>query len=551
MRPDDSTAEHPPDHGPDHWSEHLHDSRPRYHSKDTMTPRRSSRPTMPSLALSAAALALTAAATAVIAPQPASAADALPAGSTLVLSGLSSSAAPGQAQAATAALTAPDDSVDRDPNTPGVQGDLDTARDALVGEVVTLTVDHGFFTTGAEKVPSVIGARAGNLVQLGTTISDQTDTNGEVSFQVGIERDPGFDDDGHVAAEVTAQTGELTDQRSAEWSSANPLNGQVEVVLSPSARQENPVAPAVSGDRTWYDVFTRDQFGNPVDGEPVYLDFAGKLDDYDYSEDFVTSDLGHEGDLWLVSFVPGDLTVTGTWDAPSYRYSNTAGAATSSMADVSGGATASFYDVDFNATSFGLAPSVSGDAAVGTTITQIATVVDQRGNPVRGFEVRFFRFGPESGGGEGRADQITNRRGQASYSFVGADPGTARVTAVVSDGVSHRTLVSEVRFRFPVSVVLTATKGGAKTKDRKSEAGTTDELTVHASKVAAGAAVSVYRVKGSKLKRVKAKGLRLDAGGKATVAVRDRNGRRKTTYVVVVMPTATTFAATSPALKTR
>ena len=535
MRPDDPRSDHLPDRS---------DPRPRYHQKETMSLRRSSRPSRPSLAVSAAAaLALTALATAVGAPQPASAAEALPDGSTLVLSGLSSST-PGKAQAATVTLTAPDDSVDTDPNVPGVQGDADSARDALVDQDVSLSVDHGFFTTGAETVPSVVGARAGNLAQLGTTISEKTDTNGEVSFQVGIERDPGFDDDGRVAAEVTAQADGLIEQGSAEWSSANPLNGQVEVVLSPSARQENPVAPAVSGDRTWYDVFTRDQFGNPVDGEPVYLDFAGKLDDFDYSEDFVTSDLGREGDFWVVSFVPGGLIVTGTWEAPSYRYTSTAGAATSSMADVSGSATASFYDVDFNATSFGLAPSTSGEAAVGTTITQIATVVDQRGNPVRGFEVRFFRFGPESGGGEGRADEITNHRGQASYSFVGADPGTAKVTAVVSDGVSHRTLVSEVRFRFPVSVVLTATKGGAKTKDQ-------DKLTVHASKVAAGAKVSVYRVKGSKLKRVKAKGLTLDANGKATVEVRDRNGRRKTTYVVVVATTTTTFAATSPALKAR
>jgi hypothetical protein len=536
VRPDDLPIDHLPDQ--------LPHSRPRYHLKETMAPRRSSRSTIPSLALSAVtAVALTAVVTAVIAPQSASAAaDPLPDGSTLVLSALGSST-PGMAQAGTVTLTAPDDTVDTDPNVSGVQGDPGTARDALVDQDVTLSVDHGFFTTGAEKVPSVVGARAGNLAQLGTSISEKTDTNGQVSFQVGIERDPGFDDDGLVAAEVTAQAGDLIQQGSAEWSSANPVNGQVEVVLSPSARQENPVAPAVSGDRTWYDVFTRDQFGNPVDGEPVYLDFAGKLDDFDYSEDFVTSDLGREGDFWVVSFVPGDITVTGTWNAPSYRYTNTAGAATSSMADVSGGAPASFYDVDFNATSFGLAPSTSGEAAVGTTITQIATVVDQRGNPVRGFEVRFFRFGPESGGGEGRAEQITNGRGQASYSFVGADPGIAKVTAVVSDGVSHRTLVNEVRFRFAVSVVLVATKGGAKTKD--------EELTVRASKVAAGAKVSVYRVKGSKLKRVKVRGVKLDADGKATFAVSDRNGRRKTAYVAVVGSTPTTFAATSPALKTR
>ena len=59
----------------------------------------------------------------------------------------------------------------------------------------------------------------------------------------------------------------------------------------------------------------------------------------------------------------------------------------------------------------------------------------------------------------------------------------------------------------------------------------------------------IIRVPG--VKRVKAKGLTLDANGKATVEVRDRNGRRKTTYVVVVATTTTTFAATSPALKAR
>jgi hypothetical protein len=292
-------------------------------------------------------------------------------------------------------------------------------------------------------------------------------------------------------------------------------------------------------------VFTRDQFGNPVDGEPVYLDFTGKLDDFDYSEDFVTSDLGHEGDFWVVSFVPGDLTVTGTWvDAPSYRYLTTTGAAAGGTADTSGAAPASFYDVNFNATSFALAPMTGGEAAVGSSVTQVATVVDQRGNPVRGFEVRFFRFGPEPGdaGAEGRAVQVTNRRGQASYSFVGANPGTAKVTAVVSDGVAQRTLVSEVRFRHQVSVALTATKGGAKDGDA---------LSVRASKVAAGAKVAVYRVKGSKLKRVKGLHIKLDKDGKAAIVVDDSNGRRKTTYVVVVSSTSTTFAATSAGLKLR
>jgi 5-hydroxyisourate hydrolase-like protein (transthyretin family) len=119
------------------------------------------------------------------------------------------------------------------------------------------------------------------------------------------------------------------------------------------------------------------------------------------------------------------------------------------------------------------------------------------------------------------------------------------VTAVVSDGVSQRTLVSEVRFRYRVSVVLTTTKGG------EPAAAATDQLNVRASKVAAGAKVSLYKVKGTKLKRVKGVRVKLDKDGKATFAVSDSNGRRKTAYVVVVAPTSTTFEATSPVIKPR
>ena len=175
MRPDDPAAElryHPP--------ARPHDSRPRYHQKDTMTPRRSSRPTLPRLALSAAVLALTAAATAVIAPQTASAADALPAGSTLVLSVMAQST-PGLAQAiARATLTAPDDSVDTDPNTPACRATRTPTGTPLADQDVTLSVDHGFFTTGSGGVPSVVGATAGNLAKLGTTITEKTNSQGEL-----------------------------------------------------------------------------------------------------------------------------------------------------------------------------------------------------------------------------------------------------------------------------------------------------------------------------------------------------------------------------------
>lgn len=442
-------------------------------------------------------------------------------------------AAPGQAQTGTVTVTAAD----------GTPVD--------VGQVVTLTVDHGFFTTGREETPSVKDAPAGNLEQSGATLSGLTDSNGEVTFHLGIERDAGFDDDGQVAAVVTAQAGTATKQQTASWSSANPLNGgSVEVVLSPADQQENPVAPAVSGDRTYYDVVTRDQFGNPVDGQSVALYFSESSDDYDYSEDSVVSDLALDGDFWLVSFVPATITVTGEWTTSSHVYTDTTGgAATGPVGLISGAAAASFYDISFGASSFAITSSTPGAAPVGTTVTQTVTVLDQRGNPVRGFEVQFFRFGPEAGGDEQRANRITNSRGQAAYSFVGAGPGTSKVSAVVTDGVASRTLVSEVVFRIPVSAALTAVK-----VKNKAESGAADVLKVKAGRSAAGARVAVYRVARGKLKLVggkHAKRQKLDASGRLTIDVRDRNGRRRTNYVVVVRPTSTTFGDTSAMVKVR
>lgn len=487
-----------------------------------MSPRRSLTPSLALAAVAALALTVTAGPSASAAP-----------GDTLTLSAPSGVATPGKALTYTATLTS---------STGTVQA----------GKDVTLSVDHGFFTDGKESVPSVVGAPAGNLHQLGSSLTATTDSKGQVTFEVGIQRDAGFDDDGKVTSVVTATADGATGQGNAAWSSANPLNGSVEVALSPTSRQEQPVAPAVSGDRVWYDVFTRDQFGNPVDGQSVDLDFSGQRTDFDYSEDSVTSDLAREGDFWVTSFVPGDLVVTGLWTTPSYTYSSTTGSASAhAPADVSGATAASFYDVDFNASSFSLVPAIPGDVAVGSTVTETATVVDQRGNPVRGYEVKFFRFGPDSGGGsDQRADRITNNRGQASYSFVGADPATAKVTAVVSDGVHERTLTSEVRFRYPVSVSLAAATAKA-AKTEGADGADVDAMTVHASKVAAGAKVAVYRAKGSKLKHVKAEGVKLDDAGNVTFAVPDTNGRRKTKYVVVVAATSTTFAATSDRLKLR
>jgi hypothetical protein len=452
-----------------------------------------------------------------------------PAGSTLVLTDLGD-ARPGEALPATMTITAPDDTFDTDPVLPGVQGDAGTDRDPVEGQPYTLTLDHGFFTDG-EVLPTSVGAPAGGLTDLGTSLTGLTDATGVVDYQVGIARDSGFDDDGAVDAALTAVAGDLSADDTAGWSSADPLNGgRLDVVLSPRSEQDAPVDPAVAGDRTYYDVVVRDQFGNPVADEAVELAYSGDVDDFDYNEDFLVSDLDTSGDLWVVSFEAAEITVEATWDAPTTTFSDTAGATTTGTADVTGSTTASFYELDFDASTFSLRSPERDVVRVGTASTQTVRVLDQVGNPVRGYAVSFFRQGPDGNRSEPRAQAVTNARGEATYTFVGSEVGRARISAEVTDGVRLRTLTNTVRFGRSVRAVLDGVGAGR----------SADRLTVDASRRAAGARVVLQRVAGGSTKRVAAG--ELDATGAVAFRVRDRNGRQRTRYVAVVRSTSTTVS---------
>lgn len=457
-----------------------------------------------------------------------------PTGSTVVLDAIGSSK-PGLAQVGTATVTVPDDTFG---------ADVDATPDPLEGQLVTLTLDHGFFTTGDQEPGAVVGAPAGNLVDLGTTLTAVTDAAGEVPFRVAVERDRGFDGDGLLTATVTAAAGSVTATETADWDSADPLNGRLTIDLSPASEQLAPVNPAVIGDRTYYDVTARDQFGNPVDGDhPVDIGYGGNLDDADYSDEgqaAVTSDLDTRGDIWVVSFEPSEITVTGTWrDAPTTLYTSTAGASGPGTADAVGSNVAKFYAIDFDRSRFTLTPSVKVRSTVGTTVAETVKVTDQLGRPVRGFDVSFFRFGPDAGTGEVREDLVTNARGEATYRFVGTRGGRARITAVVTDGVRSRTLTHQAAFAQVIRPALTG-KGTGKRPD---------VLKVKAARTAAGAKVTLYRVVGAS-RRVVRTG-KLNAKGLVSFTVKDKNGKKATTYQAVVAATATTFAGESPKRKVR
>lgn len=462
-----------------------------------------------------------------------------PSGSTAVLDDLGPGT-PGQALASRLTVTAPDDTFDVDPATPGVQGDADSDPDPVVGQVYTLTIDHGFFTTGQDSLPSVVGAQAGNLVQLGTTLTGLTNAAGEVDFRAGIARDPGFDDDGLVAATVTAVAGGPTATTSADWDSSDALNGHVAVALSPAVEQVAPVNPTLAGDRTYYEVFALDQFGNRVGGKPVDLTYSGDLDNWDYSDDFTVSDFDTSGDIWIDSFEAGAIKVTGTWqDAPTYRYVDTAGTAVADTANATGSSTATFYELSFKASKFSISSSATDVVPVGTAVTQTVRVTDQKGNPVRGYQVRFYRYGPDKTSGEALATKSTNVRGEASYTFVGNRLGHATITASVTDGVSTRNLTAEAVFGSTISARLVAGKGGPGA----------DRLTVSAQPVAAGARVQLYRVLSGKRYLVGTS--TLSRTGNAAFKIRDRNKKASTSYVALVRSTPRSVADDSNAAKVR
>lgn len=463
-----------------------------------------------------------------------------PAGSTAVVTDLGAGK-PGESLPGTVTVTAPDDSFDTDPVTPGVDGDGDALEDPVEGQLVTLTLDHGFFTTGDDVLPSVVGAPAHQLVDLGQTLTAITDAAGQVSFQVTIGRDAGFDHAGLVSATVTATAGDVSGQESADWDSADPFDGQVEIRLSPRSEQVAPVDPAVSGDRTYYEAATLDQFGNPVSGKPVDLTYAGDLDDWDYSDDFTVSDFDTAGDIWVVSFEAADIDVTGTWNAPTFRYTDTMGNAAPGTADVTGTTTASFYDLDFADSRFSLASSATDTVQVGTAVTQTVTVRDQLGRPVRGYRVQFFRFGPDPTSGEPQATRTTNGLGQATYTFVGSTVGRARITAEVTDGTSNRTLTGGVAFGSSVEARLTAARTGRRA----------DLLGIKVQKRAAGALVTLYRVINGTRQRIGGKARRVDATGSIGFKVKDKNGRRFTSYVAEVRSTSTTVADTTNTVRVR
>lgn len=466
------------------------------------------------------------------------------AGSTITIGGAiaanNQSARPGEAVGGTVTVT----------NGPG--------NTPVANQRVTLTVDgDSFFTDGSPAATPVAGQDAGALRNLGKTLVVVTDATGTASFQVSVARSTEFDDDGLAEDIVTATAGSFSDTEDVDYNSANPLNGgSVELVQTPANEQRNPTDPTAVGNRVYFDVVTTDQFGNRVGGENVTIT-DNSVDATVVGEDAapgtpglqVASDFDSRGDFYVTASRPGEVTVTGTWVADTFRYTTAGGTGTPVVAPggetLTDTATADFYAVDFAASEITLTTSANGSVPVGTAVTATVKVIDQEGNPVPGLTVEFIRQGPGGQDGDPNITRTTNANGEAFYSFTGTERGTARISAVVTDGMQNQTLSTTVEFGKRESIKATATGS-----NRASDGFDRVRVAVDKPAAAAGAAVELYKINAQgKARRVKTKALN-DRGFVQWIRP-DLNGNKVSRYYAIVRPTDNSTQARSNTVRIR
>ncbi|MQW75766.1 hypothetical protein GHK92_07765 [Nocardioides sp. dk4132] len=411
----------------------------------------------------------------------------------------------------------------------------------VVGQQVTVTLDKGHFvasTRPGAAVPAKTTIEAGDLVgdylNIGTSRTLVTDADGEVSFAYTIGRDTGFDDDGKVAATLTAAAAGASDTEGVDFSSANPLNGgKVEIVMSPESVQRNAVAPALEGDRVYFDLFTTDQFGNRVGGEDVAL--SETAENFTLSSTTATSDFAADGDFYVTGTAELDAVVTAGWTTDTTTYTSAAGAVSTvvngkTFTDTE---TVEYYAVDFAGSTFEMTSSAEGAVEIGTSVTETVKVVDQEGRPVAGASVEFNRNGA---GGDATVNRTTNAAGVATYTFSVTEAGTVNVTALVTSGIQSETLTDTIEVEAAPVVVdpnppvkITASITGANNGKKA------DKLTVKASnKIAAGAIVKLFKIN-AKGKQVLVDTDVLNANGSRVFTVADNNKAKKTKYRAVIV----------------
>ena len=415
---------------------------------------------------------------------------------------------------------------------------LDSANDPLVGVQVTLTVDHGFFVpVGSPNKAPAAGDYVPTPDSLGTSITVVTGTNGRASFNTSIGRDLGFDDDGNVTAKVTGTISAATDNDTNVWNSGTsavpPLNvSEITVTRTPG---EPEIASTDNG--VLYDVYAKDQFGNPARGVDVDIECTLELGDDDLCPTGAVitteSDLDNGGDVLLVSNEDGTFEYSAVAVNPTtFIYDN-------NLVPQPADPTTTFQQEWYTPTTdpnqgatYTIDPlNPSTPVPVDEPVTVTVEALDQQDNPLTGLVVQFVRTSDSDN------DQtfITDSNGLAQYVFEGTDGQCGEddtVTAVVRETVNSpviTTLVTHITFeKCAVQVSLEGKNSHNKKRDI---------LTVNATSLGqlTGTPVHMMAKRHGHWVEVTPQADRvLNSAGKATFSVKDLNGNRITKYRAVI-----------------
>lgn len=427
--------------------------------------------------------------------------------------------------------------------------------DALDNTAVTLTLDHGYFTTYAAAASALVpevAAAEGGLVGAwkneGMTKNLTTDADGKVKVTVVVGRDAALDDDGAVDVKITATAGAATAAKTLAVSSRDALNpGAVTVTASPASTTNPTTLPkARAGKKVWFDVVATDQFGNRIAAPVALADNSGTDAATVLPASTTGLFTGGTTTVYATSTAAAAQTVSGLWDdATTTTWTdtdiNTVGFQAGFKAgtkDVSGSAAAiDWYAVDYATSTLAMtSDAVEGANESGKVITATYSAVDQNGAPIDGVTVTFFR------GDEVQSTKTTDAAGKATFAFQGTE-GAVTVTALVFDAAGDPITVSSrsITVQFgedtteeptPDPKAIIATLTGRNLKDGS------NMLRVDVADAdATGAAVRVYR-KGADGLVLVARGTL--ANGKAQFKVKDLNGKKANKYFAMVGATELT-----------
>jgi hypothetical protein len=445
--------------------------------------------------------------------------------------------------------------------------EVENADGILLTDVdVELTIDEGHFVdiTDTPFEPGAPGDLL-DFVDDGQSFTVSTDDVGSALFVTNIERNAGFDDDGEVDDNMTAQSGPASDVHDLTWSTNNvPLNtGSFTVELSDD--QESSILPqaragdlAGVGQEVDYDVVTTDQFGNRTaqpttvtDNTPIADFTSSGQSEFDLTQPALSAHSDGAVDQELEVELDGAIEVTYV-DNPadsSFDPNNPGLGLTVDPVQMETTTDAiNWYEVDYAASSYTLETDGPNSVPAQSAVTEILTATDQEGQPLENLVVDFLRGGPGNEDDDScnedvlNSCQLTDGNGEAFYDFVGGSLGTATITAVlyepIVDGGTRITTVG------PDTVQFVQNQLPINAKLRGKSAGKKDVLTVDAPSNANGAKVKLQKKVGGKWKQV-GKSKTLNGLGNTTFKVADKNGKKATRYRAVVAGTVDTKGDTT------